>query len=72
VVNPCCSVAGESVTKLLPLPAVFMRCGTSWAVMIHARDLPECAARDAIFLAAMGSPDPNGRQLNGMGGSAAG
>jgi 2-methylaconitate isomerase len=50
-------------------PAVFMRGGTSKAIMFHARDLP--AARDewdAIFLSAMGSPDPHGRQLDGMGG----
>jgi len=49
-------------------PAVFMRGGTSRAVMFHARDLPERAEWDPIFLAAMGSPDANGRQLNGMGG----
>ncbi len=53
---------------LLPIPAVFMRGGTSRAIMFHARDLPERGAWDPIFLAAMGSPDPNGRQLDGMGG----
>ena len=53
---------------LLALPAVFMRGGTSRAVMFHAKDLPDRAAWDPLFLAAMGSPDPNGRQLNGMGG----
>ncbi len=53
---------------LLTLPAVFMRGGTSRAVMFHQRDLPERGQWDPIFLAAMGSPDPNGRQLNGMGG----
>jgi hypothetical protein len=53
---------------LLSYPAVFMRGGTSRAVMFHARDLPEREAWDPLFLAAMGSPDPNGRQLNGMGG----
>ena len=53
---------------LLSLQAVFMRGGTSRAVMFHARDLPDRAEWDPIFLAAMGSPDPNGRQLNGMGG----
>lgn len=53
---------------LLALPAVFMRGGTSRAVMFHHKDLPDRAAWDPIFLAAMGSPDPNGRQLNGMGG----
>jgi len=51
------------------LPAVFMRGGTSKALMFHARDLPADRARwDAIFLAVMGSPDPYGRQLDGMGG----
>jgi 2-methylaconitate isomerase len=53
---------------LLALKAVFMRGGTSRAVMFHADDLPERGKWDPIFLAAMGSPDPNGRQLNGMGG----
>lgn len=52
----------------LALPAVFMRGGTSRAVMFHRKDLPDRASWDPIFLAAMGSPDPNGRQLNGMGG----
>jgi len=50
-------------------PAVFMRGGTSKGIMFHARDLPAARAEwDAIFLAAMGSPDPHGRQLDGMGG----
>jgi 2-methylaconitate cis-trans-isomerase PrpF len=53
---------------MLALPAVFMRGGTSRAVMFHRGDLPDQSAWDPIFLAAMGSPDPNGRQLNGMGG----
>jgi 2-methylaconitate isomerase len=52
-----------------PIPAVFMRGGTSKAIMFHARDLPEHRpAWDRIFTAAMGSPDPYGRQLDGMGG----
>jgi len=52
-----------------PIPAVFMRGGTSKAIMFHARDLPfDRAAWDALFTAAMGSPDPYGRQLDGMGG----
>ncbi len=51
------------------LPAVFMRGGTSKAVMFHQRDLPTDRAQwDAIFLSVMGSPDPSGRQLDGMGG----
>jgi 2-methylaconitate isomerase len=52
-----------------PIPAVFMRGGTSKAIMFHARDLPaDRAAWDPLFTAAMGSPDPYGRQLDGMGG----
>jgi len=55
--------------KQLRIPAVFMRGGTSNAIVFHARDLPADRARwDEIFLAAIGSPDPYGRQLDGMGG----
>jgi 2-methylaconitate cis-trans-isomerase PrpF len=55
--------------KQLKIPAVFMRGGTSNAVVIHARDLPaDRKLWDEIFLAAIGSPDPYGRQLDGMGG----
>jgi 2-methylaconitate isomerase len=51
------------------IPAVFYRGGTSKGVFFHARDLPaDRDACDRIFLAAIGSPDPYGRQLNGMGG----
>jgi 2-methylaconitate cis-trans-isomerase PrpF len=51
------------------LPAVFMRGGTSNALVFHAADLPaDPARRDRVLLAAMGSPDPYGRQLDGMGG----
>ncbi len=51
------------------IPAVFMRGGTSKAVMFHARDLPRDRQEwDPIFLGIMGSPDPSGRQLDGMGG----
>lgn len=46
-----------------------MRGGTSKALMFHLRDLPaDRGTWDALFLKAMGSPDPHGRQLNGMGG----
>ncbi len=58
-----------SESKSRKYPAVFMRGGTSKAIVFHARDLPEeRAAWDEIFLSAMGSPDPHGRQLDGMGG----
>ena len=49
--------------------AVFMRGGTSKGVFFRQNDLPaELAARDEIFVHALGSPDAYGRQLNGMGG----
>ena len=55
--------------KQIKLPAVFMRGGTSNAVVFKQKDLPQDRALwDQIFLAAIGSPDPNGRQLDGMGG----
>ncbi len=55
--------------KQFKLPAVFMRGGTSNAVVFKQQDLPQDRALwDEIFLAAIGSPDPNGRQLDGMGG----
>jgi len=51
------------------IPAIFMRGGTSKGLFFHRRDLPaEPADWDPIFLAAIGSPDPYGRQLDGMGG----
>ena len=51
------------------LPALFMRGGTSKAIMFDRRDLPaERTEWDPIFLSAMGSPDPAARQLDGMGG----
>jgi 2-methylaconitate cis-trans-isomerase PrpF len=55
--------------KQRKIPAVFMRGGTSKAIIFNRADLPEDRTHwDAIFLAAIGSPDPNRRQLNGMGG----
>jgi 2-methylaconitate cis-trans-isomerase PrpF len=49
--------------------AVYMRGGTSRCLVFHERDLPAPGReRDAILLAALGSPDPYGRQLDGLGG----
>ncbi|KAM0754014.1 PrpF family protein [Meredithblackwellia eburnea MCA 4105] len=51
------------------LPASFYRGGTSKAVMVLKEDLPNDEKEwNPIFLSLMGSPDPDGRQLNGMGG----
>ena len=52
------------------LPAVYMRGGTSKAVFFHDNHLPrDPAIRDRVILAAFGSPDPNRRQVDGMGGA---
>ncbi|TDH62772.1 PrpF family protein [Dankookia rubra] len=51
------------------IPAAFIRGGSSKGVFFHAKDLPaDRAAIDPILLGVLGSPDPNGRQLDGMGG----
>ena len=49
--------------------AVYMRGGTSRCLVFHEADLPGAGpARDRILLTALGSPDPYGRQLDGLGG----
>jgi 2-methylaconitate cis-trans-isomerase PrpF len=49
--------------------AVYMRGGTSRCLVFHEEDLPPSGAgRDRILLSALGSPDPYGRQLDGLGG----
>jgi 2-methylaconitate cis-trans-isomerase PrpF len=51
------------------LPAAYYRGGTSRAVFFQPKDLPtERSEWDSIFLGVIGSPDPWGRQLDGMGG----
>lgn len=51
------------------IPCTFMRGGTSKALVFRREDLPPDQSEwPELFLAAMGSPDPNGRQLDGMGG----
>lgn len=55
--------------RQLKLRAVFMRGGTSKAIMFRAADLPaDRSAWTPLFLGVLGSPDPYGRQLDGMGG----
>jgi len=52
------------------IPAVLMRGGTSKGLFFHANHLPsDPGQRDAILLAAYGSPDPNRRQIDGIGGA---
>jgi 2-methylaconitate cis-trans-isomerase PrpF len=51
------------------VPAVFMRGGTSKAAVFHERDLPaDRSLWPELFVGVLGSNDPNGRQLNGLGG----
>lgn len=51
------------------LPAAYYRGGTSRAVFFQPKDLPEDKSKwNSIFLGVIGSPDTNGRQLDGMGG----
>lgn len=54
----------------LRIPAVYMRGGTSKGIFFLADDLPAAReARDGILLRVMGSPDPYGKQIDGMGGA---
>lgn len=54
------------------IPAVYMRGGTSKGVFFRLQDLPAAAqvpgaARDALLLRVIGSPDPYAKQIDGMG-----
>ena len=54
------------------IPATYMRGGTSKGVFFKVSDLPERAqtagsARDQLLLRVIGSPDPYGKQIDGMG-----
>ena len=64
-------MAHQPQTKI---PATYMRGGTSKGVFFRLQDLPEAArrpgaARDALLLRVIGSPDPYGKQIDGMGGA---
>jgi 2-methylaconitate cis-trans-isomerase PrpF len=54
----------------MKIPASFWRGGTSRAVFFKEEDLAsyDAPTRDLIILAALGSPDPYGRQVDGLGG----
>ena len=56
------------------IPATYMRGGTSKGVFFKRDDLPEAArvpgpARDRLLMRVIGSPDPYGKQIDGMGGA---
>lgn len=55
-----------------PVPASFWRGGTSRAVLFLESDLAGYSPDqvEAVILAALGSPDPSGRQVDGLGGGA--
>jgi probable AcnD-accessory protein PrpF len=58
----------------IKIPATYMRGGTSKGVFFRLQDLPLVAqvpgpARDALLLRVIGSPDPYGKQIDGMGGA---
>ena len=58
----------------IKIPATYIRGGTSKGVFFRLQDLPLAAqvpgsARDAMLLRVIGSPDPYGKQIDGMGGA---
>jgi probable AcnD-accessory protein PrpF len=61
-------------TPQIKIPATYIRGGTSKGVFFKLSDLPERAqvpgeARDKLLLRVIGSPDPYGAQIDGMGGA---
>lgn len=62
------------MSNSLKIPAMYMRGGTSKGVFFRLEDLPKEAqqageARDQLLLRVIGSPDPYGKQIDGMGGA---
>ncbi len=58
----------------IKVPATYIRGGTSKGVFFRLQDLPASAqqpgaARDALLMRVIGSPDPYGKQIDGMGGA---
>lgn len=56
----------------IKIPATYMRGGTSKGVFFRLEDLPAAAqvpgpARDALLRRVIGSPDPYGKQIDGLG-----
>jgi 4-oxalomesaconate tautomerase len=66
--SPAPATGPRLLGSQLAVPCWYMRGGTSKGPFLRSDDLPkDTAARDAILLAAMGSPDP--RQIDGLGGA---
>ena len=58
----------------IKVPATYIRGGTSKGVFFKLDDMPEAtktpgSARDALLMRVIGSPDPYGKQIDGMGGA---
>jgi len=63
-----------STVPQVRIPATYIRGGTSKGVFFNLAELPEVAqtpgtARDNLLLRVIGSPDPYGKQTDGMGGA---
>lgn len=56
------------LSKQHSLPSAYYRGGTSRAVIFNQAHLPSRSEWDDIFRGVIGSPDPYGRQLDGLGG----
>ena len=67
-------MTNKTAQPQVKIPATYMRGGTSKGVFFNLADLPQVAqepgpARDALLLRVIGSPDPYGKQIDGMGGA---
>jgi probable AcnD-accessory protein PrpF len=64
----------STFTRQLKIPATYIRGGTSKGVFFVLDELPQNAQvpgkhRDQLLLRVIGSPDPYGKQIDGMGGA---
>ena len=64
----------QAFLNQIKVPATYIRGGTSKGVFFKLTDLPESAqvageARDKLLMRIIGSPDPYGKQIDGMGGA---
>lgn len=67
-------MTGITSQSQMKVPATYMRGGTSKGVFFNLADLPPQAQvpgkdRDSLLLRVIGSPDPYGKQIDGMGGA---
>ncbi len=72
--NAAHSKSKQAHRPQIKVPATYIRGGTSKGVFFKLSDLPKSAqepgaARDQLLLRVIGSPDPYGKQTDGMGGA---